>query len=131
MKQVSPFLMFQDGRAEEALNFYTNLIEDSQINEIIRSGKDGQGEEDLIMRAVFMLKDQEFICMDSSIKHEFDFTPSFSIFLECDSEDEIEELFQKLSAGGNVLMPLDQYEFSRKFGWLNDRYGVSWQLNLS
>ncbi|MGP4072733.1 VOC family protein [Piscibacillus sp. B03] len=131
MKQVSPFLMFQDGRAEEALNFYTNLIEDSQINEIIRSGKDDQGEEDLIMRAVFMLKDQEFICMDSSIKHEFDFTPSFSIFLECDSEDEIEELFQKLSAGGNVLMPLDQYDFSRKFGWLNDRFGVSWQLNLS
>lgn len=80
MKQVSPFLMFQDGKAEEAMNFYTSIVDDSQISEIKRAGKEGPGEEGEIVQGTFVLKDQEFRCMDSSIKHEFDFTPSFSIF---------------------------------------------------
>jgi len=63
-----------------------------------------------------------------NIKHEFTFTPSMSLFVACETEAEIEDLFEKLSQGGKVLMPLESYPFSPKFGWVNDRFGVSWQL---
>lgn len=71
------------------------------------------------------------ICIDSSVKHNFTFTPSMSIFVDCEDEAELNEAFrQPLSAGGAVLMPLDNYGFSTQFGWVTDRFGVSWQLNL-
>jgi predicted 3-demethylubiquinone-9 3-methyltransferase (glyoxalase superfamily) len=70
------------------------------------------------------------MCIDSPIKHDFSFTPAVSLFVICEDEDELVEAFNQLSSDGSVLMPLDNYDFSRKFGWLNDRYGVSWQLNL-
>jgi predicted 3-demethylubiquinone-9 3-methyltransferase (glyoxalase superfamily) len=82
------------------------------------------------MQATFTLKGQEFMCIDSNVKHEFSFTPSFSIYVACNSEDEIGTLYQKLNEGGQALMPLGNYGFSKMFGWLNDRFGVSWQLNL-
>ncbi|HLR67766.1 VOC family protein [Virgibacillus alimentarius] len=130
MKKVTPFLMFQDGNAEEAMNFYTSLMEDSHITKIVRYGANEAGEEGTVMQAVFTLKGQEFMCIDSNIKHPFSFTPSFSIFLTCNSEKEIVNLYEKLLEDGQALMPLDEYGFSKKFGWLNDRFGVSWQLNL-
>ncbi len=130
MKQVTPFLMFQDGNAEEAMNFYTSLIEDSEITSISRFGSEGPGEEGKVFQATFSLKGQEFMCFDSFINHNFSFTPSFSVFLTCDTEEELDELFEKLSEGGDVLMPLDNYGFSQKFGWVNDRFGISWQINL-
>ena len=68
---------------------------------------------------------------DSFVAHDFSFTPSFSIWIETETEDEIERLFAALGDGGTQLMPLDDYGFSRRFGWVNDRYGVSWQLNLA
>ncbi|MED4015143.1 VOC family protein [Sutcliffiella cohnii] len=129
MQKVTPFLMFQ-GQAEEAMNFYTSLIEDSEITSITRYGANQPGDEGSVMQASFSLKGQEFMCIDSNIKHEFSFTPSFSIFLTCDSEQEIDELYEKLIDGGAPLMPLGDYGFSKKFGWINDKYGVSWQLNL-
>lgn len=70
------------------------------------------------------------MCIDSNIKHGFSFTPSFSIYVTCNTEDEIQNLYQRLNEGGQALMPLDDYGFIKKFGWLNDRFGVSWQLNL-
>ena len=70
------------------------------------------------------------MCIDSNIKHEFDFTPSFSIFITCDTEEETDHLYEKLLKGGHPLMPIGNYGFSKKFGWVNDRYGVSWQINL-
>ncbi|MFC4024668.1 VOC family protein [Oceanobacillus longus] len=130
MKKVTPFLMFQEGKAEEAMNFYTSLIEDSAIRKIVRYGANESGDEGTVMQATFTLKDQEFMCIDSNIKHQFSFTPSFSIFITCNTEEEIDNLFQKLNEGGQALMPIGDYGFSKKFGWLNDRYGVSWQLNL-
>lgn len=130
MKKVIPFLMFQDGKAEEAMNFYTSLIEDSKITTIVRYGANESGDEGTIMQATFTLKGQEFMCIDSNVKHKFSFTPSFSIYVTCDTEDEIRNLYQRLNEGGQALMPLDDYGFSKKFGWLNDRFGVSWQLNL-
>lgn len=130
MKKVTPFLMFQDGNAEEAMIFYTSLIEDSAITNIVRYGANESGDEGTVMQATFTLKGQEFMCIDSNIKHEFTFTPSFSIFVTCDTEEELDNLYQKLNEGGEALMPLNDYGFSKKFGWLNDRFGISWQLNL-
>jgi len=129
MSKVTPFLMFQ-GNAEEAMNYYTSLIEDSEITSIKRYGANEGGEEGSVMRANFSLKGQEFICIDSNIKHGFTFTPSFSLFITCDTEEEINHLYENLSSGGGVLMPLDHYPFSKKFGWVNDKFGVSWQLIL-
>lgn len=126
-----PFLMFQEGRAEEAMNYYTSLIEDSEITTINRYGANESGDEGTVMQATFTLKNQEFMCIDSNVRHAFDFTPSFSIYLTCDTETEINELYQTLlEKEGEALMPLGDYGFSKKFGWVNDRYGVSWQLNL-
>jgi predicted 3-demethylubiquinone-9 3-methyltransferase (glyoxalase superfamily) len=130
MNKVTPFLMFQNGDAEEAMNFYTSLIEDSCITNIARYGANESGDEGTVMQATFTLKGQEFMCIDSNVKHQFDFTPSFSIFLTCDTEEELDLIYGKLSEGGQALMPLGDYGFSKKFGWLNDRFGVSWQLNL-
>jgi predicted 3-demethylubiquinone-9 3-methyltransferase (glyoxalase superfamily) len=130
MEKVTPFLMFQDGNAEEAMNFYTSIIEDSQITSLVRYGANEAGQEGTVMQATFTLKGQEFMCIDSSIKHQFSFTPSFSIFVTCNTEEELDKLYEKLNEGGQALMPLNDYGFSKKFGWLNDRFGVSWQLNL-
>lgn len=130
MEKVIPFLMFQDGKAEEAMNFYTSLVEDSEITSIVRYGANESGDEGTVMQATFTLKGQEFMCIDSNVKHGFSFTPSFSIYATCDSEEEIENLYQRLGEGGQALMPLGNYGFSKKFGWVNDRFGVSWQINL-
>lgn len=130
MKKVTPFLMFQEGNAEEAMTYYTSLIEGSGIKEIARYEANEPGEEGTVKLATFSLKGQEFMCIDSNIKHEFTFTPSFSIYLTCDSDKEIQTIYDELLAGGQALMPLGDYGFSKKFGWLNDRFGVSWQLNL-
>ncbi|WP_096200230.1 VOC family protein [Bacillus sp. FJAT-45350] len=130
MKDVKTFLMFQEGNAEEAMKFYTSIIEDSKITSIVRYGANEPGEEGTVMQATFTLKGKEFMCIDSYIKHEFSFTPSFSIYVTCDTDDEIEQLYHKLVEGGQALMPLNDYGFSKKFGWINDRFGVSWQLNL-
>lgn len=129
MEKATPFLMFE-GNAEEAMKYYTSLIEDSNITSISRYGSDGPGQEGSVILATFTLKGQEFMCIDSKIHHEFTFTPSFSIYLTCSSEDEIDHLFEKLSEAGSVLMPLGDYSFSKKFAWTVDKFGVSWQLNL-
>ena len=68
---------------------------------------------------------------DSSLNHKFNFTPSISLYVECESENEIDTVFEKLIEGGQALLPLDDYGSSVRFGWLQDKYGVSWQLNLA
>jgi predicted 3-demethylubiquinone-9 3-methyltransferase (glyoxalase superfamily) len=89
------------------------------------------GPEGSVKRADFTLAGQPVICIDSPAKHAFTFTPSMSLFVECEDEAEFDTAFALLAEGGKLLMPPDNYGFSRKFGWLNDRFGVSWQLNLS
>ena len=131
MDKVIPFLMFQEGKAEEAMNYYTSLIEDSEITSILRYGANDVGKEGTVFQATFTLKGQEFMCIDSHVKHAFSFTPSFSIYVACNTEEEIDELYGKLKEdGGHPLMPLGNYGFSKKFGWLNDRFGISWQINF-
>ena len=128
--KVTTHLMF-DGVAEKAMNFYVSLFENSGIKQLECCGPGEQGAEGTFKRATFTLAGQEFICFDSPVKHQFTFTPSISLFVDCESEAELEEAFAQLSAGGVVLMAIDNYGFSTKFGWLNDRFGVSWQLNLT
>src|SRR5699024_12620027 len=129
IQKVHPFLMFF-GQAEEAMNYYTSVFTDSEIVSITRYGANEAGAEGSVMQAVFSIKGQEIMCIDSNVQHDFTFTPAMSLFVTCDTEGEIDFAFSKLAAEGTVLMPLDAYPFSDKFGWVGDKYGVTWQLIL-
>lgn len=128
MPKITTFLMFE-GNAGAAMNFYMSLFADSKILSIQRYGKEGPGPEGSVVHAVFTLNGQEFMCIDSPAKHAFTFTPATSLFITCDNEAEVDSLFSKLSEGGQVLMPLDAYPFAKRYGWCNDRFGVSWQIS--
>ena len=128
-QKIHSFLMFE-GNAEEAINTYTSLFDESEIINITRYGVNESGKEGSIMHATFSVKGQEFMAIDSYVQHAFTFTPAISLFVTCDTEEEVELAFEKLSQDGEVLMPLGAYPFSAKFGWINDRFGVSWQLSL-
>ncbi|PGO29029.1 hypothetical protein CN984_12885 [Bacillus cereus] len=129
-QKITTFLMFE-GNAEEAMNFYTSLFDQSEIVNISRYDENGPGKEGSVIHATFTLNGQEFMCIDSYVKHAFTFTPSMSLYVTCETEEEIETVFHKLAQDGSVLMPVGSYPFSKKFGWLNDKYGVSWQLTLA
>ena len=139
--QTSTFLTFvgdQCGKAEEAILFYTSIFPNSSINNIIRyaEGEDG-GTPALIKYGEFTLNGVEYKVSESNYSHGWSFTPGVSLFVECATEEEIQTLFDALSAnGGLVMVPLDSYGaenygFGKKFGWCEDKYGISWQLNLS
>ena len=94
----------------------------------------GAGEhepEGSVKLARFSINGTEIMATESALDHQFSFTPSMSLFIECDSLNEIESLIKSLADCGSELMPLDNYGFSQKFGWVSDKYGVSWQLNLA
>jgi len=126
---VRPFLMFQ-GDAEAAINFYVSVFPCAEIIDIVRYKAGEAGPEGSVMNATFSIAGQVVMCIDSPVKHEFGFTPAVSLFVECETENEIGSLAESLAEGGAIFMPLDDYGFSRKFAWVNDRFGVSWQLNL-
>lgn len=128
-KKLTPFLMFE-GSAEQAMTFYISLFPRSAVRQVERYGKGEPGPEGSVKRAEFVVAGQEIMCIDSFVKHAFTFTPSVSLFVECESEAELDDVFARLGASGQVLMPPGNYGFSRKFVWLNDRFGVSWQLNV-
>ena len=128
--QISTFLTFQDNNAENAMNFYVELFDNSKIINIQRWGKDAPSEEGRIMFAQFTINGNLFMCSDSPPVHDWNFSPAVSNYVECENESEQERLFSKLSENGTVTMPLNNYGFSQKFGWVIDQYGVSWQLNL-
>jgi predicted 3-demethylubiquinone-9 3-methyltransferase (glyoxalase superfamily) len=129
-QKITTFLMFEGG-AEEAMNFYLSLFDDAEVVAITRYGAEGPGPEGSVMHATFAVAGQQFMVSDSYVHHQFSFTPSVSLFVDCADEAELERLFAALSEKGATLMPLGEYGFGRKFGWVNDRYGVSWQLNLA
>ncbi|MED1557448.1 VOC family protein [Bacillus paramycoides] len=129
-QKITTFLMFE-GNAEEAMNFYTSLFDQSEIVSISRYDANGPGKEGTVIHATFTLNGQELMCIDSFVKHDFTFTPAMSLYVTCETEEEIETVFNKLAQDGAILMPLGSYPFSKKFGWLNDKYGVSWQLTLA
>jgi predicted 3-demethylubiquinone-9 3-methyltransferase (glyoxalase superfamily) len=126
---ITTFLMF-DGKAEEAMTFYVSLFKNSHIVAIAHYGPNEAGVEGSVLHARFSLNGRELICIDSPVKHDFTFTPAMSLFVDCGTEQEVDTLFARLTEGGKIFMPLNRYPFSRKFGWVADRYGVSWQINL-
>jgi predicted 3-demethylubiquinone-9 3-methyltransferase (glyoxalase superfamily) len=129
-QKIKTFLMFE-GRCEEAIDFYVALFPDAAVTDVRRYGPGEPGAEGSVKQATFTLAGQTFMAIDSPVKHGFTFTPAMSLFVDCATEGEIDALFAKLSEGGQVLMPLNVYPFSPRFGWLSDRFGVSWQLNLA
>mgnify|MGYP001140522735 CR=1 FL=1 len=129
MQKITPFLMFE-GQAEEAMNLYVSLFDDAEILSIRRYGPGEPGDEGTVQHAAFSLNGQTFMCIDSNIEHAFSFTPAVSLYVRCDTEEEIDRLFEELSRDGEIHMPLDAYPFSKKYAWVSDRYGVSWQLSL-
>jgi predicted 3-demethylubiquinone-9 3-methyltransferase (glyoxalase superfamily) len=140
--KTTMFLTFvgkQCGKAEEAINFYTSIFPNSEIKSITkyREGEAG-GTPALIKYGVFTLNGEEYMVSESNYKHTWSFTPGVSLFVSCNSEDEIQTLFEALSSHeGQIMVPLDHYAgsgdygFGKKYGWCEDRYGISWQLNLS
>lgn len=129
-QKITTFLMFE-GNAEEAMNFYISLFDQSEMINITRYGANEEGVEGSVKKASFSLNGQVFMCIDSYVKHGFTFTPAISLYVTCDTEVEIDNVYERLSEEGTVLMPLAAYPHSEKFGWVQDRYGVSWQLSLA
>jgi predicted 3-demethylubiquinone-9 3-methyltransferase (glyoxalase superfamily) len=125
MQKITPFLWF-DGKAEEAANFYISLFENSKILGLTRYGEEGPGLKGAVMTVRFQLAGQIFDALNGG--PVFTFTPSISFYVNCKTVGEVDALWAKLSPGGSVLMPLNKYPFSEKYGWVTDPYGISWQL---
>jgi predicted 3-demethylubiquinone-9 3-methyltransferase (glyoxalase superfamily) len=127
MERIATSLMFvgdQYGKAEEAVNLYVSLVDDSRVDEVVRQG-------DEIQRILFTLAGRPFTAMDSGAAHDFTFTPAISLTVEFSDAARLDAAFAALSDGGGVLMPLAEYDFSPRFAWVADRFGVSWQLILA
>jgi len=116
MQKIRPFLWF-DGKAEEAAKFYTSIFKNSKIRSISQ------------MSATFLLDGLEFIALNGG--PQFKFSPATSFFVECERREELDAEWKRLSKSGTVLMELAAYPFSEKFGWVQDEFAVSWQLNLA
>jgi predicted 3-demethylubiquinone-9 3-methyltransferase (glyoxalase superfamily) len=128
MQKITPFLWF-DNQAEQAAAFYTSLFESSKIGSVRRFGDAGPGPKGQVMTLTFQLAGLELMALNGGPL--FSFTPAVSFFVACRTEQEVDALWKKLSDGGRVLMELQKYPFSEKFGWVSDRYGLSWQLTLA
>ena len=115
MQKITPFLWF-DGKAEEAMNFYTSIFKNSKIGRITRYGDAGPGPKGAVMSATFQLDGQEFMALNGG--PQFKFTEAISFFVNCETQEEVDELWEKLSDGGQ----------KSRCGWLKDKYGLSWQI---
>ena len=131
MQKITPFLWF-DNNAEEAVTFYASLFDNSSILNITRyneqsAAASGQ-KPGSAMSVSFKLEGQNFTALNGG--PQFKINPSISFFVYCESEDKINDLYNKLSEGGFVLMPLDKYDWSPKYAWVQDKFGLSWQLDV-
>ena len=128
--RVTTFLAFF-GDAEKAMKRYVELFENSQIVSIEHFGAGEVGKEGSIKFAEFTLNGTRIMCNDIPGEHAWTFTPAVSLYIESSSETALAKYFELLSKKGKVLMPLAEYPFSKKFGWVEDEFGVSWQLNIT
>lgn len=130
--KITPHLWFND-QAEEAANFYTSIFDNSKVGNVTNYGEAGQEihaqEAGSVMTVDFELEGQPFTALNGG--PHFTFTPAISFIVNCQSEDELDKLWSKLSERGKTLMPLDKYPFSEKYGWTEDKYSLSWQLILA
>lgn len=115
MQKITPCLWF-DGKAEEAMNFYTSIFKNSKKGNITHYGEVGPGPAGSVMSVTFQLDGQEFIALNGG--PQFTFTPAVSLFVNCEAQEEVDALWEKLSEGGEKL----------HCGWLTDKFGVSWQI---
>lgn len=129
MTSVSTHIMFQ-GQGAEALELYASIFPGFETLAREDYGPDDIGPAGTIKLATIGFNGAILQVIDSPTPHAFDLTPSMSLFVDCDSEDELTRVFTTLSEGGEVMMLLDSYGFSRRFGWCRDRFGLSWQINL-
>lgn len=130
-QRISPFLWF-DSNAEEVANFYVSIFKNSKITTVTRYGASGANvtgrQEGSVMTVAFRLEGQEFVAINGG--PVFKVNPTVSFFVNCKTTQEINTLWEKLTDGGTVMMKLDKYPFSDWYGWVQDRFGVSWQLIL-
>lgn len=115
MQRITPFLWFDD-KAEEAMNFYVSIFKDSKTVTVTRYGEGGPGPKGTVMTATFQLDGQEFMALNGG--PHFKFTEAISLFVNCETQDEVDEFWEKLSEGGE----------ESRCGWLKDKYGLSWQI---
>jgi predicted 3-demethylubiquinone-9 3-methyltransferase (glyoxalase superfamily) len=115
VQKITPFLWF-DGKAEEAMNFYISVFKNSKVGRVSRYGEAGPGPKGTVMSATFQLDGQDFFALNGG--PQFVFTPAISFFVNCETQQEVDELWDKLSEGGK----------KERCGWLKDRYGLSWQI---
>jgi len=115
MQKITPFLWF-DHEAEEAMNFYVSIFKNSKVGKVSRYGDAGPGPKGTVMSATFQLEGQEFIALNGG--PVFHFTEAISFFVDCKTQEEVDELWEKLSAGGEP----------GRCGWLKDKFGLSWQI---
>jgi predicted 3-demethylubiquinone-9 3-methyltransferase (glyoxalase superfamily) len=115
MQKITPFLWF-DGKAEEAATLYVSIFQNSKIVRVTRYGDAGPGPKGSVMAVTFQLEGQDFYALNGG--PQFSFTPAISFFVSCETQGEVDALWEQLSAGGRT----DQC------GWLQDRFGVSWQI---
>jgi predicted 3-demethylubiquinone-9 3-methyltransferase (glyoxalase superfamily) len=115
MQKIRPFLWF-DNQAEEAMVFYVSIFKNSKVGKVSRYGDSGPGPKGTVMSATFQLEGQEFIALNGG--PIFHFTEAISFFVDCKTQEEVDELWGKLSAGGQP----------GKCGWLKDKFGLSWQI---
>ena len=128
MGKVINFLLF-NGIAEEAILFYTSLFRDSANSSIACYDDPATELSGKIRHCLFVPKVQEFLGMDNSSKPGYAFTPAVSFLVRCEEEEEVNIYFEAISKGGKIYMPLGSYPFCKKFGWVEDKYGLSWQLH--
>ncbi len=124
---ITPCLWF-DHRAEEAARFYTSIFKGGKTGTIVRSVGNSMLPKDSVLTVSFSLAGQEIIALNGGTL--FTFTPSNSFFVGCETAEELDALWDKLADGGAPLMERDKYPFSERFGWIEDRYGLSWQLGV-
>jgi predicted 3-demethylubiquinone-9 3-methyltransferase (glyoxalase superfamily) len=128
MSKFSPCLWF-DGQVEEAAAFYADTFEEGKINQVAYYVNSDHRPAGSVLTVSLTLCGLDFLLLNGG--PEFSLTPAISFYVECETEAQIDRLWAKLSQGGTVLMDYGEYPFSPKFGWVNDRYGVSWQLVLA
>jgi predicted 3-demethylubiquinone-9 3-methyltransferase (glyoxalase superfamily) len=115
MQKITPFLWF-DGKAEEAMNFYLSIFKNSKVVSVNRSAEEGSGTKGKVTSVRFQLEGQEFFALNGG--PEFTFSPAISFFVDCETQQEVDELWEKLSEGGE----------KSRCGWLKDKFGLSWQI---
>ena len=128
MHKITPCLWFNDN-AEEAVKFYTSILKNSKKGKASRYGEGAPMPKGTVLTVTFQIEGQEFLALNGG--PYFKFTPAISLFVQCKTEHDIDDLFKKLSSGGEILMPLDKYPFSEKYAFVKDKFGVAWQLMLT